>query len=116
METGEFLRIIGQELRAKRKAQGISQERLAELANLHPTYISEIERGKVNASIFTFYQLAGALKIEFADLLNLPTESVDRVLENELAELIGKIRQMDKKKQKMFLQAMKGMLNGMDSI
>lgn len=81
MLVGEFLRIIGHELRAKRKAQGISQERLAELANLHPTYISEIERGKVNASIFTFYQLAGALKIEFADLLNLPTESVDRALE-----------------------------------
>lgn len=116
MEMSEFLIVIGGKVRAKRKEQGISQEKLAELANLHPTYISEIERGKVNASAFTFYQLAHALKIEFADLLNLPAENVDRSLENELAEIIGRIRRMDKKTQKTFLLAMKGILSGLESI
>jgi len=116
MELSEFSIFIGGKVRAKRKEQGISQEKLAELANLHPTYISEIERGKVNASVFSFYLLANALNIEFADLLNLPAENVDRSLENELTEIIGRIRRMDKKKQKTFLLAMNGILAGLESI
>jgi transcriptional regulator with XRE-family HTH domain len=116
MVLSEFLIFIGGKVRAKRREQGISQEKLAELANLHPTYISEIERGKVNASIFTFYQLSNALKIEFADLLNLPADNVDRTLENELAEIIGRVRRMDKKTQKTFLLALKGILTGLESI
>jgi transcriptional regulator with XRE-family HTH domain len=47
----EFLRLLGYRVRDYRKALGISQERLAELAGVHPTYISNIENAKANASI-----------------------------------------------------------------
>lgn len=116
MDQSEFLTVIGKTVRAKRKSLGISQEKLAELADLHPTYISNIEQGKVNASIFTFYQLVNALHIEFADLLNLPSKNVDRALEGELVEIVGQIRQMDKKKRKIFMLAVRGILAGIESI
>ncbi len=47
VDSRELLAIIGGIVRSKRKKQKISQERLAELADLHPTYISEIERGRL---------------------------------------------------------------------
>lgn len=106
--------MIGGTVRTKRKALRLSQEALAERANLHPTYISEIERGRVNASIFSFYQLAQALNIEFADLLNLPSENIDQPLERELTEIIARIRTMEKQKRMLFITAMKGMLGGIE--
>jgi len=81
METQEFLIAAGNIIRSRRKALRLSQERLAELANLHPTYISEIERGKVNASIYCFQTIAHALELEFADLLHLTATITDRSFE-----------------------------------
>ncbi|MEP7235098.1 MAG: helix-turn-helix transcriptional regulator, partial [Ignavibacteriota bacterium] len=47
----------------------ITQERLAELADLHPTYVGDIERAKVNLSIQTLQKLSKALKVEPQNLL-----------------------------------------------
>lgn len=38
--------ILGQRIRHYRKQQKLSQEKLAELSDLHPTYIGQIERGE----------------------------------------------------------------------
>ena len=62
-ENEELLKIIGERIRTVRKVQKISQERLAELSGLHPTYISDIERGKVNASLYTFYMISMSTNI-----------------------------------------------------
>lgn len=53
-------------LRAKLK---MSQDTLAELAGLHPTYISNIEQGKRNLSLQNVSQIADALQISVSDLL-----------------------------------------------
>jgi transcriptional regulator with XRE-family HTH domain len=50
-------------VRRLREAQGWSQERLAEHANLNRSYIGEIERGVVIASLLTVEKLAGALQV-----------------------------------------------------
>lgn len=42
----------------------LSQEALAEKANLHRTYISDIERGQRNVSLENIYNIAVALEIE----------------------------------------------------
>lgn len=60
---------FGQKLRAVRKDKGISQERLAELAGLHRTYVSSVERGERNVSIETIEKLANALKVAMPDLM-----------------------------------------------
>lgn len=52
-----------------RKEQGISQEKLAELAGLHRTYISSVERQGRNITIDNMEQIALALKTPLFQLL-----------------------------------------------
>lgn len=60
---------FGRGVRQLREAQGWSQERLAENSNLNRSYIGEIERGVVIASLLTVEKLAAALKLSPAALL-----------------------------------------------
>jgi transcriptional regulator with XRE-family HTH domain len=56
-------------LQNERKKNGLSQEKLAELADLHRTYISDLERGVRNPTITTIFTLCKALKTTPAELL-----------------------------------------------
>jgi transcriptional regulator with XRE-family HTH domain len=56
--------IFGQVLRKHRLQQGFSQEKLAELANLDRTYISQIERGLKSPSIKSLFALSRALRVK----------------------------------------------------
>jgi CheY-like chemotaxis protein len=47
---------------------GISQEDLAERADLHRTYISDVERGSRNVSLQSIAKLAGALEVSISEL------------------------------------------------
>jgi transcriptional regulator with XRE-family HTH domain len=114
MESHVFLASVGGIIRTRRKALRLSQERLAELSNLHPTYISEIERGKVNASIYCFQTIAHALNLEFADFLHLPPAlDIDRSFEQDLGDTINQIRQLDHDKRELLLNTLRGMLTGL---
>ena len=53
---------FGNRLRQLRKQKDLSQEQLAEKANLHRTYISDIERGARNVSLQNIEKLAKALQ------------------------------------------------------
>lgn len=44
--------------------QGYSQEKLAEITNLHRTYISSVERGKRSISLLNIEKIAKALNVE----------------------------------------------------
>jgi transcriptional regulator with XRE-family HTH domain len=54
---------FGEKVKAIRKSQNVSQEKLAELAELDRTYISDIENGKRNVSIETVFKIAKALEM-----------------------------------------------------
>ena len=60
---------LGEAIREKRWARGLSQERLAELAGLHRTYIGGIEQGRRNVSLINIYRIAGALGCQPVELL-----------------------------------------------
>ena len=62
--------IMAENLRFLRLAAHISQEELAELCDLHRTYISDIERCNRNVSIDNIEKIAKALHITASDLLN----------------------------------------------
>jgi transcriptional regulator with XRE-family HTH domain len=55
-------------LQNERKKNGLSQEKLAEQADLHRTYISDLERGIRNPTITTIFTLCKALNITPAEL------------------------------------------------
>jgi transcriptional regulator with XRE-family HTH domain len=66
---GTLVHSFGVGVRELRKARGWSQERLAENSNLNRSYIGEIERGSVIASLLTVEKLAAALQLTPSALL-----------------------------------------------
>ena len=63
------LRQLGHRIRTARREKGITQERLAEKANLSTTYIGRLERGEKTPSIDTLVTLAEALEVSPLDIL-----------------------------------------------
>lgn len=63
------LRLLGEEIRLRRKSLGLNQEELAEGAGLHRTFISSVERGKKNISILSLEALATSLDVSMTDLI-----------------------------------------------
>ncbi len=61
---------FGLVIRANRESRGLSQEALAELANLNRSYLGEIERGVAVPSIETMEKLALALSEKLSDLIS----------------------------------------------
>ena len=59
---------VGSRVRYYRKQKNISQEKLAELCSLHPTYIGQVERGEKNASIESIYKISCGLGIPVSRL------------------------------------------------
>ena len=62
------LDLFGQNVRKQRTEKGLSQEALADKADLDPTYISGIERGVRNPSLLSIVRIAKALGIESGSL------------------------------------------------
>jgi transcriptional regulator with XRE-family HTH domain len=62
-------RLFAGNVKRLRQAAGLSQELLADRANLHRTYISSIERGERNVSIDNIFAIAEALGVDPRDLL-----------------------------------------------
>lgn len=61
---------LGKAVRKRRLALKLSQEALAERADLHWTYIGGIERGERNVSLLNIVKLARALGTTASRLLN----------------------------------------------
>ncbi len=60
---------LGTVIRTHRKASGPSQERLAERADSHWTYISEIENGRRNPGIDVLRRIAAGLGVPLSALI-----------------------------------------------
>jgi len=60
---------LAENIRAFRKARGLSQEELADLCELHRTYIGSVEREERNVSLSTLEVLSKTLGISVAELL-----------------------------------------------
>jgi transcriptional regulator with XRE-family HTH domain len=61
--------MIGDEIRRARDRAGLSQERLAELAGVHRTYVSEVERNLKSPTVRVFLRLCNALDVSPSALI-----------------------------------------------
>jgi transcriptional regulator with XRE-family HTH domain len=59
---------LGKRIRLYRKLSCLTQEKLAEKAELAPSYISDVERGRVNISVDAVQRIAKAFGIHLRDL------------------------------------------------
>lgn len=66
---------LGLRIRYYRKEKHITQEKLAEICNLHPTYIGQLERGEKNVTVESIYRIAKGLNIPISKLL----ENIEQV-------------------------------------
>lgn len=62
-------RILGEKIRSLRKAAGITQERLAEKADLHHNFIGELERGNMETSLTSLLKISRALGVRVKELV-----------------------------------------------
>ena len=60
---------FGRKVRQRRYELDLTQEQLAELANLHHNYVGSVERGERNISLENILALAKALKCSPKDLM-----------------------------------------------
>jgi transcriptional regulator with XRE-family HTH domain len=62
-------RVFAKRVRARRKELGLSQEELADRAEVHRTFVSQLERGLSNVSIDNLGRISDALKVPAWELL-----------------------------------------------
>ncbi len=64
-----LLRTIGITIRSLRRERGLSQESLADLADIDRSYMSAVERGRRNISVLNLARIAMALDVPLRDLI-----------------------------------------------
>ena len=60
--------MLGKQIRFHRKQNRLTQEKLAEKAELAPSYVSDVERGCVNISVDAVQRIAKAMGINLREL------------------------------------------------
>jgi transcriptional regulator with XRE-family HTH domain len=66
--------VIGENIRRRRLALGLSQERLAALIGVEQSYLSGIEYGRRNPTAVTLWHVALALKVKPGSLFEIPKD------------------------------------------
>lgn len=61
--------ILAANVQSLRGGLGVSQEKLGEMAGLHRTYISQIERQRLNITLDSLERLAEVLDVQVSELL-----------------------------------------------
>jgi transcriptional regulator with XRE-family HTH domain len=69
-ERESYLKYFGQNLRKIRQSNSLTQEKLADLAELDTTYISGLERGIRNPSLLSIIKIARACSVAPKELLD----------------------------------------------
>ncbi len=60
---------LGHKIQIERKKRKLSQEKLAELADLNRNFIGMVERGETNITIKNLENIANAFEMKIEDLL-----------------------------------------------
>lgn len=63
-------RKLGDKIRHYRKRAGLTQEELAEKADLHHNFIGQVERGNMETSLTSMLKIAKALGVRVRDLVS----------------------------------------------
>jgi transcriptional regulator with XRE-family HTH domain len=87
----KFVKRFGERIRQLRLQKKLTQERLAERAGLHLTFISLVERGRFNASLKSINKLSKGLKVPVWEIF-LGMERARDLPKTEHLKLKGLVR------------------------
>jgi len=96
---------LGLRIRQARQERKLTQQKLAELANLSPNYVGKIERSASVISIETLVKLSNALKISIEYLLQ--DSLIDIIEDDQEKEILSMLRGMTPKERSFALENMK---------
>ena len=99
-------KIIGQRIRNYRTQKGLSQEKLAELAGCHPTYIGQLERGEKNATLESVEKIASAMDISLSELFDKLGKSGSNNIAAKCYDLVASKNEAEQKQLYKMLQEM----------
>ncbi len=108
---GDTAKFIGRQIRKYRTQLGLSQERLAEVAGCHPTYIGQIERGEKNVSLENIVKISSALNVPLSKLVEGIEESKEeRDFPQECYDLIAGKSKAEQEKLYRILMEIAGLM------
>ena len=102
----DIAKIIGQRIRNYRTQKGLSQEKLAEVAGCHPTYIGQLERGEKNATLESVEKIASAMDISLSELFDKLGKSGGNNIAAKCYDLVASKNEAEQKQLYKMLQEM----------
>ena len=102
----DIAKIIGQRIRNYRTQKGLSQEKLAELAGCHPTYIGQLERGEKTATLESVEKIASAMDISLSELFDKLGKSGSNNIAAKCYDLVASKNEAEQKQLYKMLQEM----------
>ena len=102
----DIAKIIGQRIRNYRTKKGLSQEKLAELAGCHPTYIGQLERGEKHATLESVEKIASAMDISLSELFDKLGKSGGNNIAAKCYDLVASKNEAEQKQLYKMLQEM----------
>ena len=69
MSSSDYRVVLGAAIRKQRKRLHLSQERLSEMADLHPNYVGRVERGEEHVSLIALRRIAKAMGVRVRKLV-----------------------------------------------
>lgn len=87
----------GDRIKAERMKQGLSQNKLAKLANVAQSTLCDIEKNRNNPSLDTVILIANALKVPVTKLMDNENASQEDEMRSEFLYLISALREDQRK-------------------
>ena len=99
--------LIGNRIKAARKAKGLSQSELSELIDRSVGYMSYIETGSKKPSLETLIQIANALDVTIDELLSDNLAAASPVSNTQINQLLSDCTAFEKKVILLSVQSLK---------
>ncbi len=101
--------LLGMRIRNLRKKRGWSQEELASRANLHTTYIGQVERGQKSVTVRNLERIVNALEYDISDIFRGVGNREDET-SKKISEMITIFQSLNEKDQEFMLHLVTSVL------
>ena len=113
----KLLERVGKNIKEKRKDKGLTQEELAEKADINPKFLGKVERAETNVSLLTLSKICNALGISLCELLAFTAMDKELLRLGELSSEIWKlIKGKDRKTIQLSIKVFKEILEGIETL
>lgn len=107
---------LGENIRRLRKKKGLTQEQLGESAQIHYSYVGQVERGEKMPSLKTLQKLAAALNTKLQYILEGPvTYNINNELPPEITAFLELVKGRSPEEIKLFLNILREVIKYLDS-